>query len=109
MRQLDKVSNQARFIQMCVKKEIVLDEKDEKVIIQELRDLKFKPISQKAAKEGEEEAQQDGQQVEQEEGKSGDFDYLLDMKVRSFSRQKVRLGLLYCFARMNAHPIYVTD
>jgi len=82
-RELDKFSNQARFIRMIVDGELVISKKKKAVLVQELRSKKFKPIPKvsDARKEGEfEPAAQDDLDVEdgaQEQEGASDYDYLL--------------------------------
>ncbi|KAJ9091384.1 DNA topoisomerase 2 [Naganishia friedmannii] len=85
-RQYERISNQARFVQMIVKKELIVSGKKKAILEAELRDLKFKPYpkSGKAREDGEEE-----DTLEEEEGKAGDFDYLLGMAIWSLTNERV--------------------
>ena len=82
-RELDKLSNQAKFIRMIVDGELVISKKKKAVLVQELRSKKFKPIPKvsDARKEGEfEPAAQDDADAEdgtQENEGASDYDYLL--------------------------------
>lgn len=89
-RQFDRVSNQARFVQMIISKELVVSNKKKADIESELRSLKFKPFpkSKQAKEAGEteptlEEEDEDG-------GQAGDYDYLLGMAIWSLTKEKVR-------------------
>jgi DNA topoisomerase-2 len=81
------VSNQARFVKMIVDKQLVVSNKKKNVLEDELRELKFKPFpkTQKAKEAGENEDVME----EQDEGKAGDYDYLLGMAIWSLTREKV--------------------
>ncbi|KAJ9111708.1 hypothetical protein QFC19_001068 [Naganishia cerealis] len=85
-RQYERISNQARFVQMIVAKTLTVSGKKKAVLEAELRDLKFKPYpkSSKAREEGEEE-----DTLEEEEGKAGDYDYLLGMAIWSLTNERV--------------------
>jgi DNA topoisomerase-2 len=87
--EFERLSNQARFVQMIIAKELVVSNKKKSAIVSELRDLKFKPIPKvaKAKEEGETEPA-----VEDEEGEDGDgndFDYLLGMRIYSLTKERV--------------------
>lgn len=87
-RQFDRVSNQARFVQMIVDKALVVSNKKKANLEEELRVLKFKPFPKvkKAKEAGEDEPVLE----EEDEGKAGDYDYLLGMAIWSLTREKVR-------------------
>jgi DNA topoisomerase-2 len=86
-RQYERISNQARFVQMIVAKQLTVSGKKKAILEAELRDLKFKPYpkSSKAREDGEEE-----DTLEEEEGKAGDYDYLLGMAIWSLTNERVR-------------------
>ncbi|KAG7531692.1 hypothetical protein FFLO_04202 [Filobasidium floriforme] len=86
-RQFDRVSNQARFVQMIVDKSLVVSNKKKSSLEEELRALKFKafPKTKKAREAGEDEPFLE----EEDEGKAGDFDYLLGMAIWSLTREKI--------------------
>lgn len=88
-RQFDRVSNQARFVQMIVDKSLVVSNKKKSSLEEELRALKFKafPKTKKAREAGEDEPFLE----EEDEGKAGDFDYLLGMAIWSLTREKASL------------------
>ncbi|KAJ9119885.1 hypothetical protein QFC24_005599 [Naganishia onofrii] len=85
-RQYERISNQARFVQMIVAKQLTVSGKKKAILEAELRDLKFKPYpkSSKAREDGEEE-----DTLEEEEGKAGDYDYLLGMAIWSLTNERV--------------------
>ena len=83
-KQLRKLTNQARFVQMIIKKELVVSNKKRAVLITELKQLKFDVISTK--KEAEEAGETETAAEEQEEGNDpsgvGDgYNYLLGVSL----------------------------
>jgi DNA topoisomerase-2 len=97
--QLEKLSNQARFVQMIIKKELVVSNRKKADIVAELRKKDFKPFPKvsKAKAAGETEAvveeDDDDDDAEVEAGKNAianDYDYLLGMAIWSLTQEKVR-------------------
>lgn len=85
----EKLTNQARFVQMIVKKELVISNRKKIDIIADLRKHKFRPFSKTAATNGETEpAEEDNE----EEGTMTDFDYLLGMPISNLTKEKVCQG-----------------
>lgn len=78
---LEKLSNQARFIQMIIDGKLVVSKKKKKDLVAELRQKDFKPIPKvaDASKEGElEPAREDEEETEEDvELGAGAYDYLL--------------------------------
>ncbi|KAK1924337.1 DNA topoisomerase [Papiliotrema laurentii] len=87
-RQFERLSNQARFVQMIITKELVVSNKKKSLVVNELRSLKFRPFPKvrKAQEEGETEA---ALEDEEDEGSDNDFDYLLGMAIWSLTAEKV--------------------
>jgi DNA topoisomerase-2 len=87
-KQYERISNQARFVQMIVAKELTVSGKKKAILETELRNLKFKPYPKttKAREDGE-----DADVLEEEEGQAGDFDYLLGMAIWSLTNERVRI------------------
>lgn len=85
-KQYERISNQARFVQMIVAKDLVVSGKKKAALETELRSLKFKPYPKvsKAREEGEE-----ADVLEEEEGQAGDYDYLLGMAIWSLTTERV--------------------
>jgi DNA topoisomerase-2 len=85
---LDRLSNQARFIQMIVDKQLVVSNRKKADIVTELRSKNFRPFprAQKAKN-----VQDDGSEEEDEEeiGSDSDYDYLLGMAIGSLTKEKV--------------------
>jgi DNA topoisomerase-2 len=54
-RDLDKLTNQARFIKMIIERELIISKKKKAVLITELKKLNFKPFAkiEDATKDGE--------------------------------------------------------
>lgn len=96
--QFEKLSNQARFIQMIVSKELVVSNRKKADIVQELRKLEFRPFAKivKARAAGEtaptveEEEIEAAEREEAETGATTDYDYLLQMAISSLTKEKVR-------------------
>lgn len=81
------MSNQARFVKMIVDKQLVVSNKKKNVLEDELRELKFKPFPK--TKKAKEAGENEDVMEEQDEGKAGDYDYLLGMAIWSLTREKV--------------------
>jgi len=97
--QLDRLNNQARFIQMIVNKQLSVSNRKKGDIVHELRKLGFRPFPKvsKAKAAGEtEEVVPDPDEEEPEEGTGADFDYLLGMQIWSLTKEKVYM----CNARV---------
>jgi DNA topoisomerase II len=83
-RELDKFSNQARFVQMIIDNRLTISKKKKSVLMAELKKLGFKSFAkvEDAMKAGE--AQQVAEESEsEEEGAIGshDYDYLLGVRI----------------------------
>lgn len=97
---LEKLSNQARFIQMIVDDELVVSKRKKAVIVAELRKLNFRPFPKvakaKAAGEDEPVVEDEDEDEDEEEisavkgAKPSDYDYLLGMPIHSLTQEKVR-------------------
>ena len=94
--QLEKLSNQARFVKMIVSKELIVSNRKKADIVEELRQKKFRPFPKvaKAKAAGETEDAEEGANDEAEEattgGASTDYEYLLGMAILSLTKEKVR-------------------
>ena len=93
--QLDRLNNQARFIQMIVNKHITVSNRKKGDIVHELRKLGFRPFPKvskaKAAGETEEVIPDPDEEEPEDEGTDADFDYLLGMQIWSLTKEKVRI------------------
>ncbi|KAG9104156.1 DNA topoisomerase 2 [Ceratobasidium sp. 370] len=90
-RQFEKLSNQARFVHMIIKKELVVSNKKKADLCAELRKLDFRPFPKvrKAKDAGENDDAQEEEEDEQPAGANSDYDYLLGMAIWSLTREKV--------------------
>ncbi|CAK3757994.1 DNA topoisomerase 2 [Lecanosticta acicola] len=94
-RELDKLTNQARFVQMIIDGKLVVSKKKKTVLVAELQKLGFKrfPKIVDAKKEGEFEpvVEQDNDESDAAEAEAGasDFDYLLGMAIWSLTQERV--------------------
>ena len=98
----ERLSNQARFIQMIIAKELVISNRKRAAIVADLRALDFRPFPKvsKAKAAGETEAVVEEDEDEEESGSGSksaaglsDYDYLLGMAIWSLTKEKV-----HCFA-----------
>ena len=92
--ELEKLSNQARFVQMIIDGSMVISKKKKSVLIQELKDKAFKPFPKvsDAAKAGETEKvvdEEDGTEEEDLDTFSNGYDYLLGMSLWSLTQERV--------------------
>ncbi|KAJ5321679.1 hypothetical protein MYU51_013229 [Penicillium brevicompactum] len=91
---LEKFSNQARFVKMIIDGTLVISKKKKPVLVVELKEKGFKPISKtaEAAKMGEDEpVVEEGEESEDNDTQalSGAFDYLLGMPMWSLTQERV--------------------
>ncbi|ODQ54837.1 type II DNA topoisomerase [Saitoella complicata NRRL Y-17804] len=88
MRQFERLSNQARFVQMICDHELIVSNKKRKDLVAELKEKGFKsfPKNKEAKEAGEME-----EALEDETADAGDkgYDYLLGMAIWSLTREKV--------------------
>ncbi|BEJ16333.1 hypothetical protein CspHIS471_0509380 [Cutaneotrichosporon sp. HIS471] len=89
-KQFERLSNQARFVTMIIKKEIVVSNKKKSIIVQELRDLKFRPFPKNGTKPLDAGEKEDALEEEEDQGKDNDYDYLLGMAIWSLTQEKVK-------------------
>ena len=93
-RELDKMTNQARFIQMIIDGKLVVSKKAKPVLMKELKEKNFKPIPKAAdpAKQGESEEYTEDSEAEGDkdaEVGSDAYDYLLGMAIWSLTKERV--------------------
>ena len=79
--QLEKLTNQARFVQMIIDRKLVVSKKKKSVLVAELKELNFQPFSKDAAKKAnemepyiEDEDEEDNEAIETA---ANSYDYLL--------------------------------
>lgn len=91
--QFEKLSNQARFVQMIIDKQLSVSNRKKADIIADLRKLEFRPFPKvrkaKAAGETEEVVNQDEEADDDASTGSTDYDYLLGMAIWSLTKEKV--------------------
>ena len=83
----EKLTNQARFVQMIVNKELVVSNRKKVDVVVDLRKHKFRPFSKTSANTGGE--IEPAEEDNEEEGTLTDFDYLLGMPIWSLTKEKV--------------------
>ena len=86
-RELEKLNNQARFVQMIIDAKLVVSKKKKLVLVQELKEKGFKAFPKKAdaIKEGELAPIADNDEDEEEEDSqtgASAYDYLLGVSLR---------------------------
>ncbi|KAL8842895.1 MAG: hypothetical protein Q9170_000299 [Blastenia crenularia] len=91
--EMEKLTNQARFVQMIVNGQLVVSKKKKADIVQELKQKNFKPITRTvdAIKEGELAPIADDDEDSEEDIKTGasSYDYLLGMPLWSLTKERV--------------------
>lgn len=89
-KQFERLSNQARFVTMIIKKELVVSNKKKSIVVSELRDLKFRPFPKNGTKPLDAGEKEDALEEEEDQGKDNDYDYLLGMAIWSLTEEKVQ-------------------
>ncbi|CCG81723.1 DNA topoisomerase 2 [Taphrina deformans PYCC 5710] len=91
-KQYDRLSNQARFVQMIINKELSVSNKKRAALVDELKALKFTPFPTKktaqVAGETEESLEDDAEENAEKHSDHG-YDYLLGMAIWSLTRERV--------------------
>lgn len=85
----EKLTNQARFVQMIINKELIVSNRKKADIVTDLRKYKFRPFSKTSSKTNEE--AEPAEEDNEEEGSQAEFDYLLGMAIWSLTKEKVCL------------------
>lgn len=87
----EKLTNQARFIQMIVDKQLVVSNRKKADIVVDLRKHDFRPFPKvaNAKQAGETEEAGEDEEKEDEPGSDADFDYLLGMAIWSLTKEKI--------------------
>ncbi|KAH8689414.1 DNA topoisomerase II [Talaromyces proteolyticus] len=92
-KELDRFTNQARFVQMIIDGKLVISKKKKSVLITELKEKGFKafPKVAQAVKAGEtaEVVEEDGSEEAEAEIDSSAYDYLLGMPIWSLTQERV--------------------
>ncbi|KAF2867001.1 DNA topoisomerase [Massariosphaeria phaeospora] len=90
-KELEKLSNQSRFIQMIIDGKLVVSKKKKAVLVEELKKLNFRPFPKvaDAKKAGEDEKAMEDDEEDDVAVGSGDYDYLLGMAIWSLTQERV--------------------
>ena len=92
-KELDKFTNQARFVQMIIDGDLVVSKKKKNALVSELKGHGFKPFPKvaEAVKAGEEEpvVEEEGEDSQDSETLSNAYDYLLGMAIWSLTQERV--------------------
>ncbi|KAF2830698.1 type II DNA topoisomerase [Ophiobolus disseminans] len=90
-KELSKMNNQARFIQMIIDGKLVVSKKKKAVLVAELRKLNFTPFPKVADAKtaGEDEDAQEDDDSGDSEVNASDYDYLLGMAIWSLTQERV--------------------
>ncbi|KAF2432921.1 type II DNA topoisomerase [Tothia fuscella] len=93
---LERLTNQARFIKMIIDGKLIISKKKKAVLMAELRKLNFKPFPkvEDASKAGEIERVAENNEEDEDDGSDGavgarDYDYLLGMPIWSLTQERV--------------------
>jgi len=97
--ELERLNNQARFVQMIVDKKLVVSNRKKADIVAELRELQFRPFPKNSKvqsatnTEAVIENEVDDDEIAAERGvpTNSDFDYLLGMPIWNLTKEKVRV------------------
>jgi DNA topoisomerase-2 len=87
----EKLTNQARFIQMIVDKQLVVSNRKKVDIVVDLRKHNFRPFPKvaKAKTAGETEEAAEDEEKDSTPGSDADYDYLLGMAIWSLTKEKI--------------------
>lgn len=87
----ERLSNQARFVQMILNRQLVVNNRKRAEIVAELREKDFRPFpkTKKAKVVGEVNDEDDPDEIETQGSGSNDYDYLLSMPIHSLTKEKV--------------------
>ncbi|KAF9569788.1 type II DNA topoisomerase [Agrocybe pediades] len=86
----ERLSNQARFVQMIIDKKLVVSNRKKADIVADLRKFEFRPFPKAAGKQKAEQADEEEEDDDAgDTGSASDFDYLLGMAIWSLTKEKV--------------------
>ncbi|KAH7135608.1 DNA topoisomerase [Dendryphion nanum] len=90
-KELEKLSNQSRFIQMIIDGKLIVSKKKKAVLVAELQKLGFTPYAKvaDAKKAGEDEDAAEDEADGDVEAGANDYDYLLGMAIWSLTQERV--------------------
>ena len=86
--QYERLSNQARFVQMIINKELTVNNRKRVELVTELRKRDFRPFPKQGKAKVAADVEADDLE-EDDPGADNDFDYLLSMAIWSLTREKV--------------------
>lgn len=89
--QYERLSNQARFVQMIINKELIVNNRKKADLVVELRKKDFRPFPKQSKAKVVGDVEEDGADEATEEGPSSDndYDYLLGMAIWNLTKEKV--------------------
>ncbi|KAJ9480002.1 DNA topoisomerase 2 [Pseudozyma hubeiensis] len=85
----DKLSNQARFVQMIITRQLVVSNRKRADIVAELRQKDFRPFPKQGKASIAAEPEDDEAIDEEDISADSDFDYLLNMAIYNLTKEKV--------------------
>ncbi|CAI6324758.1 unnamed protein product [Periconia digitata] len=88
-KELDKLTNQSRFIQMIIDGKLVVSKKKKAVLVVELKKLDFTPFPKVADAKAAGETADAAEDEEDDEPGANDYDYLLGMAIWSLTQERV--------------------
>lgn len=86
--QYERLSNQARFVQMIISKQLVVNNRKRAELVEELREKGFRPFPKQGKAKVAAEADDDDLE-EDDGGADTDYDYLLSMAIWNLTKERV--------------------
>lgn len=93
--QLEKFTNQARFVKMIVDKQLSVSNRKKADIVAELRKKEFRPFPKVLKAKDSGETEDVVEEEEEDQGSDSDYDYLLGMAIWSLTKEKVRVSFWF--------------
>ncbi|PWN87327.1 type II DNA topoisomerase [Acaromyces ingoldii] len=87
--QYERLSNQARFVQMIISRELIVNNRKRAELVDELRKRDFRPFPKQGKAKVAAEVDDDDEAEDDQSGTDGDYDYLLSMAIWSLTKEKV--------------------
>lgn len=91
----ERLSNQARFVLMIVKKELIVANRKRKDLVAELREKEFRPFPKQAKAHVAADVDDNEMEDADEPGASADFDYLLGMAIYNLTKEKASTNSIF--------------
>jgi len=88
----ERLTNQARFVQMIIDKQLTVSNRKKADIVADLRKHEFRPFPKVAKRKSELEEDEDEDDDAGSTGSGSDFDYLLGMAIWSLTKEKVNFS-----------------